>query len=325
MPTALVDCDLPVPIDGTRLRDRRDELTVITAETQAENRELLPQVDIFITSNTSWDDDYLDSLEAGDWIQTIGAGYDAYPIETFRERGIILMNAIGIHGPSAGEHVFALAFAFSRDLPTYFDQQRRHDWTSHVGSEWADRTMTVLGLGSIGEAVVERAQAFDMDIWGVKRNPSTYNGVLPNDRVVASDEVFAQLGEEEEDDSGIFGETDLLIVVVPLTDATRGLVDVSVFKALPDSAILINIARGPVVDEADLIDALERDAIGGAGLDVTTDEPLSEDSPLWDLSGVIITPHVAGISDQYAVRFADIFFEHYDDWQAGREPDLRVI
>lgn len=322
MPTALVDSNLPVPIDGSNLRGRRDELTVITAETQAETQELLSEIDIFVTSNTSWNEDYLENLEAGDWIQTIGAGYDAYPIETFREREIVLTNAVGIHGSSAGEHVFALAFAFSRDLPTYFEQQRRHDWTSHVGSEWAGRTLTILGLGAIGEAVAQRAQAFDMDVWGIKRNPPTYDGDLPDDRVVASDKAFARL---DEDDPGIFSETDLLVVVLPLTDATRGLVDASVFKALPKSAVLINIARGPVVDEADLIDALERDAIGGAGLDVTIDEPLPESSPLWNLDDTIITPHVAGISDQYAIRFADVFFEHYDDWRAGRDLDLRIV
>lgn len=322
MPTALVHCDLPVPIDGSKLHGRRDDLTVVTAETQAENRELLPEADVLVTSNTSWDDDYLDGLEAGDWVQTIGAGYDAYPIETFRERGVMLTNAVGIHGPSAGEHVFALALALARGLPTYLEQQRRHEWMRHFNGELAGQTMTILGLGAIGEAVAERARGFDMDVWGVKRDPSTYDGYLPDDRVVASDEVFAPLADGE---AGIFGETDLLVVSVPLTGETHGLVDASVLNALPDSAALVNIARGPVVDEAALIDALERDIIGGAGLDVTVDEPLPEDSPLWDLDDVILTPHVAGVSDQYGVRFAEVFLDHYDAWLAGRVPELRVV
>jgi phosphoglycerate dehydrogenase-like enzyme len=322
MPTVLIHCNLPVPIDGNRLRGRRDDLSIVTAETRTENYELLSEADVLITSNMAWEDEYLDELEASNWVQTIGAGYDAFPVERFRERGIMLTNAVGIHGPSAGEHVFALALAFSRGVPTYLKQQRRHEWTSHLNGEWANQTVTILGLGAIGEAVAKRARGFDMDVWGIKRDPSTYDGCLPADRVIANDEAFRPLTNDE---AGIFGETNLLVVVVPLTDTTRGLVDASVLDALPESALLVNISRGPVVDEEALIAAIERDIIGGAGLDVTVDEPLPDDSPLWDLDDVIITPHVAGVSDQYDARFAEVFLNHYDQWRAGQEPELRIV
>lgn len=292
----------------------RDDLIVERAASESETYELLRATDILICSNKSWCDDYLDMLTSGDWVQTIGAGYDTYPVERFRERGLWLTNAPGIHGPAAGEHTLALALAFSRNLDTYFDQQRDHEWNRHTGTEWAERTMTVLGLGAIGEAVAERALAFDMDVWGIKRDPDAYEGCLSPEHVVAVTALHELLPK-----------TDLLVVVVPLNEGTRGLVDADVFAALPETALVINIARGPIIDEDDLIAALDAEEIAGACLDVFDEEPLSENSPLWDHEDVLITPHVAGVSNRYPDRFTEVFLSAYDDWRADRPLDHRLV
>lgn len=322
MPTVLVHPELPVGVTAADLRGRREDLTVLSADTAgsaadeppADLVELVGRADVFVCSNKTWDDAYLAGLAEGDWVQTIGAGYDAYPVDRFDERGIRLTNAPGIHGPAAGEHTFALALAFSRDLRTYVRQQRAHEWDRHTGSELADRRLTVLGLGAIGEAIAERGQAFGMDVRGVKRDPSTYDGCLPADAVFADESL-----------PDLLPDTDLLVVVVPLTPATRGLVDAEVLAALPDDAILVNIARGPVVDTDDLLAALDRGEIAGAGLDVFDEEPLPPDSPLWDRDDVLVTPHVAGVSDRYPERFVDLFLSTYDGWRDDGRLDHRVV
>lgn len=317
MPTAFVHPDLPVDVTASDLRGRREELRVLSVDGadggDDELLELVGRADVFVCSNRAWDDAYLGELEAGDWVQTIGAGYDAYPVERFEERGIALTNAPGIHGPAAGEHTFALALAFSRRLPTYFRQQRDHEWDRYTGGEWADRRMTVLGIGAIGEAIAERGLAFGMEVSGVKRDPDTYEGCLDPADVVGA-------GALEE----VLPGTDLLVVVVPLTESTRGLVDADVFERLPDSAVVINVARGSVVDTDDLLAALDGGEIAGAGLDVFDEEPLPEDSPLWDREDVIVTPHVAGVSDRYPGRFADLFLAAYDEWRSTGNLTNRV-
>jgi phosphoglycerate dehydrogenase-like enzyme len=323
MPTVLVHPGLPVRVTAADLRDRREDLTVLSADTAGvaadepaadDIAELVQRAGVFVCSNKTWDDAYLARLAEGDWVQTVGAGYDAYPIDRFEERGIRLTNASGIHGPAAGEHTFALALAFSRGLRTYVSQQHEHKWDRHTGSELTGRRLTVLGLGAIGEAIAERGQAFGMDVRGVKQDPSTYDGCLPAAAVFADESL-----------PNLLPDTDLLVVVIPLMPATRGLVDAEVLAALPNDAILVNIARGSVVDTDDLLAALDRGEIAGAGLDVFDEEPLPPDSPLWDHDDVIVTPHVAGVSDRYPERFVDLFLSTYDGWREDGRLDHRVV
>ena len=314
MPTALVHPGLPVDVTAAELRGRRANLTVLGAADGDELVERLAGADVFVCSNKAWDDGYLAGLAEGDWVQTIGAGYDAYPVGRFEELGIHLTNAPGIHGPAAAEHTFALALAFTRDLRTYLRQQRAREWDRHTGAELADRRLTVLGLGAIGEAIAERGRAFGMEVRGVKRDPSTYDGCLSPGAVFAAESL-----------PDLLPDTNLLVVIVPLTESTRGLVDAEVLAALPDSAVLVNIARGPVVDTDDLLAALDREAIAGAGIDVFDEEPLPPDSPLWDREDVLVTPHVAGVSDRYPERFVDLFLVTYDGWRDDGRLDHRVV
>ncbi len=304
MPRILVYHDLEIHAE---LRERRPELDVVTAASASEVREQLEEARVLITNPTRWDDEFLGALKAGDWVQATSSGYAAFPVDDFEDVGVAFTNATGNYDAPVSEHVFALAFGISRGLPAFTKGQENREWRRNLGAtltDWTGQTMTIVGLGSIGSTVAERALAFGMTVNGVKQSPDTDAGPL------APDCVYGPETWET-----VLPETDLLVLTVPLTPATQGLIDEDVFTALPASAVLINVARGPVVDEAALTEALDAGELKAAGLDVFATEPLPAASPLWDYENVIITPHVGGRSDAFVDRFADLFLENYDRWR----------
>ena len=299
MPVVVVNHDLPI---DDALEGRYDDLSRLRDGLRG-TVSALEDAEFLVCNPKRWDDRLLEALSPDDWIQATSAEYTAFPIDEFRERGISLTNASGIHDPVVAEHVFVLALAFSRIIPEFVSKQTERTWgpRTEVSTEltdWKDHTLTVYGLGNIGEEIAERGLVFGMDVYGVKRNPSDYSGCLSSDQVLAS-EAFHDL----------FPETDLLVVIVPLTDETWNAIDEAVFRALPDSAILVNVARGPIVDEAALVDVRRTNELAGAGLDVFETEPLPEDSPLWTRDDVIITRHVGSRTDTFPTRFAFIHRE----------------
>ena len=308
MPTLVIDHDLPL---ADAIEGRYDDLEIVTTDGGEGTTDALADAEILVCNPTRWDDRFLEDLSSGDWVQATSAGYAAFPVEAFRERGIGFSNATGVHDPVVAEHAFAHAFAFSRLVPTFASKQAERTWgprdevTGDL-TDWTGDTLTVYGLGSIGETIAERGASFGMDVYGVKRDPDDYDGSLPAERVLATDEFH-----------DVLPGTDLLVAIVPLNEGTRGSIDAEVFRALPDSAVLINVSRGPVVDETALVKALREGEIAGAGLDVFETEPLPEDSPLWDREDVLVTPHVGGRSDTFPTRFADLFAENYERWRTG--------
>jgi D-2-hydroxyacid dehydrogenase (NADP+) len=307
MERALVYHDMPVV---SAIRNRASELTVLEADADAEVLEALGTADIFVTNPTKWSDAFLDCLGEGDWMQATSIGYAAFPVSGFRERGVALTNAATVHDSVVSEHALALALALSRNLGPTLARQHAHEWDREVGTgmwDWKGRQMTVFGLGNIGEAVARRGRAFGLEVYGVKRTPSTYTGTLSRDRIVTPSE-FPEL----------LPDTDLLVLTVPLTDATRRAIDDETFAALPDSAVLVNVARGKVVDQDALVDALRAGELAGAGLDVAESEPLPTESPLWDRDDVLITPHVGGRSSDFPDRFSRLFVDNLNRRRAGQ-------
>ncbi|MGM0606240.1 MAG: D-2-hydroxyacid dehydrogenase [Halobacteriota archaeon] len=314
MPVVIVRHDMPI---DTALEGKRDELTVKAAATNDDVRRLLPDADALVINPSNWEDDLLSGLDRGDWVQATSTGYSAFPIDAFEERQITFTNATGNYGAPVADHVFALTLGLTRALPAFVDSQREREWDRSRGGDLIDldgRTMTVVGLGDIGESVARRGRAFGMDVYGTKRDPEDYDGVLPSDRVLASEAL-----------GGTLPETDVLVLTVPLTDETHHLIDRASFEALPETALLVNVARGPVVDQEALIEALTRGDIAGAGLDVFDEEPLPESSPLWTFENVIVTPHVGGRSKDFVPRFVDLFLHNYDSRQAGETLKNRIV
>lgn len=316
MPTVLVHPGLPLGLDGSRLRDARDDLAVERPDDEAAYREAVRDADVLLLSNESWDDAYLDGLARGDWIQSMSAGNDNVPLEALDERGVTFARGT-VHGSAVAEHALSLALSLLRGLPTFRDRQQEREWDRALGAglgSLAGRTLTVVGLGEIGEALVRRALAFEARVVGVTRCPEAYDGRLDPDAVHPPDALL-----------DVLGGTDVLVLACPLTDETRGMVGAAALDALPETAVLVNVARGPVVDEDALAEALRGGEITGAGLDVFEEEPLPEGSPLWDLENALLTPHVAVHSRWYADRVIERFLENYDRWRRGESPRGTVV
>jgi phosphoglycerate dehydrogenase-like enzyme len=316
VPTVLVHPGLPLGIDGSRLRGRRGDLAVERPDDEAAFRERVDGADVLVVSNATWDDAYLDGLGPGDWVQSMSAGNDRVPLDALGERGVTFARGT-VHGPAVAEHALALALALLRGVPAFRDRQHEAEWDRGLGTgldSLVGRTLTVVGLGAVGEAVVRRASAFDADVVGVTRRPDAYDGRLDAGAVHPPDAL-----------PDLFGRTDVLVLACPLTEGTRGLIGAEALDALPGTAVLVNVSRGPVVDEGALVEALRAGDVAGAGLDVFEAEPLPEDSPLWELERALVTPHVAVHSRRYADRLAERFLESYDRWRRGEPPHGTLV
>lgn len=269
---------------------------------------------VLVSSNAIWTDAYLDGLSSGDWVTTIGVGYTNFPLQAFSEAGVVFTNCPGISAEQVAEHVFATALSFTRQLWSYRRQQAAHVWQKQRGgmTDLSNDVCCILGLGGIGEAVAERATAFGMSVRGVRRTIEEYDG--------SADAVY-----RPEDLTDALSGARLLVIAVPLTEDTRGVIDRTQLDALSDDAIVVNVARGPVLVTEALRSALDDDALRAACLDVTDPEPLPEGHPLWGRDDVLITPHCAGMSEKYPERFLTRFREQFERWRGGETLRHRVV
>ena len=278
----------------TALRDRLPDYDVRLAETPDEERELI--TDAPVVAGTTVDTGLIDRAESLRLFACSYAGYGHLPMDVFEERGIAVTTASGVHGPNIAEHVLGFILALCRRHHEGWRRQQRREWRAYETRELAGSTVTVVGLGALGSAVVERLEGFDVETIGIRHSPEKGG---PTDEVYGTDSLHEALAR-----------TDHLVLAVPLTDSTRGMIGEEELTTLPPDATVINVARGPVIDTDALVSALRSNAIGGAGLDVTDPEPLPEDHPLWGFENVLITPHNSGHTPEYYERLADIVAEN---------------
>jgi len=245
------------------------------------------------------------------WIHSTAAGVDQLLYPEVRERDIIVTTSSGIHQPLV-EHVFAMLLALVRRLHVAIRNQQVRKWdrARAVGGEVRGLTLGVLGLGSIGADVAAKASAFGMRVIGTRRTP----GAVPHVERVYPPEALHE----------VLAASDVVVVALPLTDATRGLLGEAEFRVMKPGALLINIGRGPIVQEPALIRALQERWIAGAGLDVFEREPLPADSPLWAMEDVIITPHVSGGWPGYLDAAIPLFCENLERYLRGA-PLLNLV
>jgi phosphoglycerate dehydrogenase-like enzyme len=245
------------------------------------------------------------------WIHATAAGVDGLLYPEVYQREIVMTTSGGIH-QSLVEHVFAFMLALERKLHVAMRQQlqRRWDRSSTVGGELSGKTLGVLGLGTIGREIARKATAFGMRVVGTRRTPAPVLGV---------EKILPPEGLPE-----VLRESDVIVVVVPLTAQTQGLIGEREFRMMKRTVLFINVGRGPLVQEPALVRALREGWIAGAGLDVFEHEPLPADSPLYDLENVIITPHVSGASPQYMDRAVALFCENLRRYLRG-EALLNVV
>jgi len=226
----------------------------------------------------------------------------------------VFTTASGVHAIPLAEYALMSILLFRRKLPEMLAGQRERRWEPFASTDLTGRSLAVVGMGSIGSEVARVAAGFGMRILGVKR---TVAGVEPaslhSEALYPFDELHAALGGAEH-----------LVLAAPHTPETEGMIGAAELALLAPGAIFVNVARGALVDEAALVDALESGRLGGAALDVFRDEPLPADSPFWTLPNVMVCSHSAGTSDRENERITDIFCENLHRYLEG-EPLLNVL
>ncbi|WP_436343700.1 D-2-hydroxyacid dehydrogenase [Natronorubrum sp. FCH18a] len=299
---------MPVEQYAAAIRERVPEQTVELARTPAEERERIEDAR-FVTGMTL-DEDLLEAAENLEVFACAYAGTGHLPLDRLEERGVAVTNASGVHGPNIGEHVLGAILRYTRRFHVGARRQDRREWRHYQAYELQGSTVTVVGLGAIGRAVTERLEPFGVETIGVRYSPEKGG---PTDEVI---------GFEDDAFDDALARTDYLVLACPLTETTRGLIGHDEFVTMNPEAVLVNVARGPVVDTADLVAALRSNWIRGASLDVTDPEPLPEEHPLWTLENVQITPHNAGHTPKYYERLADIVAENARRFGEDSETDL---
>jgi phosphoglycerate dehydrogenase-like enzyme len=230
------------------------------------------------------------------WIATPATGVDHLRGTGVLEAAIPVTTVGGLFGPLIAEHVFAVILAFARRLPHFAAQQHAKAWQMSRVTALEDRTIGLVGVGAIGSAVATRAKAFGMRTIGLGRSDPRGRTVAGVDRLVSRDELAVLLGA-----------ADWVVVAAADTPETRGMIGADELAAMKSSAVLVNVARGSLLDEAALVTALRDGRIAGAALDVFATEPLPVESPLWDLPNVLVTPHVATNVPEYLARAVSAF------------------
>lgn len=244
------------------------------------------------------------------WLQHYAAGVEnCVTLEALTERNILLTNMQKASSPAIAEHAIAMMFALARRFPEYLRYQQAGEWqrgeldrSNHY--ELAGKTMLVYGLGGIGTEIAKRAAALGMRVIAIRNSSRT------------GPDFVAEVGLPE-DLLAFASRADVIANAAPLTPATQGALDEKFFAALKPTALLINVGRGGTVDTDALVAALQSGKLAGAGLDVTDPEPLPAGHPLWASPNVLITPHVAGVSDNDYQRYRAIILENLARYQSG--------
>lgn len=250
------------------------------------------------------------------WIQSSAAGVEYIArIPEVVESDILVTNTRGAHGPSIGEHTFALLFALTRLMPECWERQKQRRWDRgglyRTAREMYGSTMGIVGYGAIGRAIARRAAAFDMPLIAVDANP------VPADEHVRDVWGIARLGE-------LMEQSDVVVITAPLTPETHHMIDAAMLARMKPTAYLIVVSRGGIVEEGALFDALSEGRIAGAGIDVNEVEPLPPDSPLWDAPNLVITPHMAGASTEKERRCVEVLKQNMLRFHRG-EPLVNLV
>lgn len=265
------------------------------------------------------------------WVQTHYAGIDSLKESELWHSDLLITTASGVHAINMAQYALTQILAWAHRVPNWFKYKQSHTWAKEsrwdtfVPQELHGKTLGILGYGSIGRELARLAKPFGLKILVTKRDgrqlaDSGYTppghgdpeGNLP-DRIYPSEATRSMLAE-----------CDFVVITLPLTARTHHLVDADVLKAMKPTAYLVNVGRGAIINEADLVRGLKKGWLAGAGLDVYEEEPLPDDSPLWEMPNVIMTPHISGFTPMYDERATDIFAENLRRYLAG-EPLLNLV
>ncbi|WP_222914120.1 D-2-hydroxyacid dehydrogenase [Natrinema sp. SYSU A 869] len=255
--------------------------------------------------------DHLDNAERLEWMHTLSAGVDHFPLDRLQREDVVVTTASSANSNAVAEHTLSLMLAFERNLNHAIRNQERTEWQLQFSGELNGQTVGILGLGQIGRRVAELCTAFGMDVVGLKRDLSDVPDSV--DEIYLPDELHT-----------VLGKSDYVVIACPLTDETKGMISIKeLSESMKRSAVLINVARGEIVEEQHVSVAVQRGYIAGAALDVFEEEPLPPDSPIWNTKDIIVTPHAGGTTDRFLQGCGVLFAKNYDHYSAGRLDEMR--
>lgn len=247
------------------------------------------------------------------WIHSTAAGVGQLMYPELRASGIKVTNASGVHSIPMAEHIVGMLLAMARRFPSAVRYQSERRWAQQEiwdeqirPRELHGQLLLFVGFGDIGREVAKRVKPMGMRIWAVTR--SGQGDASLAERILPATQLEA-----------VLHEADYVIVAAPETPETYHLIDAKQLAAMKPTATLLNVARGTLIDEQALIDTLQRKAIAGAALDVTEEEPLPADSPLWTMPNVFITPHISAVSEYLWDRQTELLLDNLSRWFGGKE------
>lgn len=322
--TRLVVCFTPGEAHMQRLRNEFPDIEIVECPDRNQLPDLLPGAQA-VMIGAGLTSEMLAAAPELRWVHSSGTGVDALLFPELIESDIVVTNNSGIQASNMAEHLLAMMLAFARGLPDLIRAQTRSEWIQPLRANTANQagfrehpvfelgyqTLAILGLGSVGRGLAQRAKAMGMTVTGSRRHPQ--RPVEHVDRLYGPDDWETMLGN-----------ADHVALCLPLTEETRGIMDASRIAAMKPGARIYNVGRGDSIDQDALIDALQGGRLGGAGLDVTTPEPLPEDSPLWGMTNVMITAHTSGLSPHRWDRGIELLINNIHRYRRD-EPLFNVV
>ena len=306
------------------------KLLLLTSNESEEYRKLIEQAGLpdleFVTDPAECDivlgeprkiRDALPLLSQVKWVQSIYAGVESF-VTSSQRRDYILTNARGVFGELMSEYVFGHILAHEKKIFKRFQAQQSKKWDRFESGVLRGKTLGLLGVGSIGAHLAGTAKHFGMKVWGftISSETCTHVDEYFHPSSLDSDSLLSNVPEQVPALQRFASGLDYLIIVLPRTDDTNNIVDTNVLNALPSHAVLVNVGRGNAVDESALVKALNSNTIAGAVLDVTEQEPLPEDHPLWTTPNLLLTFHTSAIS--YPEDIVKLFVENYHLYLEGK-------
>ncbi|MCL1631932.1 NAD(P)-binding domain-containing protein [Sporolactobacillus sp. CPB3-1] len=289
-----------------------EDWDIVTVPPGKEMLHHLEDCQVLIPEHIKVDHNLLSVAKKLKLVQT-GAGFDNVDINACTQLGIWAANAAGVNAQAVAEHVMALMLSYYKNIPlldVFMKKRMDENQLDYTGSELAGKTIGIIGLGAVGKKVAKFCSAFDMNVLAYARHAA------------AQSDSFVKMTDFDH----LVGESDIVSVHIPLNPQTKQLINKAVFKKMKNEALFINTARGGIVNERDLTDALKNRDISGACLDVFESEPLPINSELRSLDNVILTPHTAGMPDglKFHKKRYDFFVNNIKRVANGKEPESKL-
>nr|WP_209463779.1 D-2-hydroxyacid dehydrogenase [Virgibacillus natechei] len=277
-----------------------------------EAKAYIKKAEILVTYGGDLTPELIGQAQKLKWIMVMSAGIDQMPFQAIEERGILVTNVKGIHKVPMAEYAISMLLQVYREAKVLSQSEKEHYWNSAARmQEITEKTILIAGAGSIGQEVARLAKAFRMKTIGVSKSGKPVDYFDENHTTTNLDKLLP--------------ESDIVVSVLPRTKETQGLFTYEQFSKLPNHAVFLNMGRGDVLIEGDLLKALQEKKIAHAILDVFEEEPLPEEHPFWQEESVTITPHISGVSRHYTRRGLEIFGENLQRFLEGKEQYVNKI